>query len=119
MELFKGIDLNDSFVLNWELKKNCLTFEIEASVWPESEFYSEPKGNEHTCYRASILLIKNIEAVEGLKSMESVRATIDLDGTKDYGNIDVLETNKDGYLIVGEFGSVKVFGGELCFEICT
>ena len=119
MEMFKGIDLNDSFVLNWELKKSCLRFEIEASVWPVSEFYSEPKENEYTCYRASILLIKNIETVEGLKSMGSVRATTGLDGTKDYGNIDVLETNKDGYFIEGEFGSVKVFGGELCFEICT
>ena len=119
MELFKGIDLNNSFVLKWELKKSCLAFEIEASVWPESKYYSEPKENEYTCYRASILSIRDIESVEGLKSMESVRAAIDLNGTKDYGNIDVLEHNKDGYLIVGEFGSVKVSGGELCFEICT
>ena len=50
MEIFKGIDLNDSFVLSWYQGTNELTFELEASIWPESTYYEKPKPNEHTCY---------------------------------------------------------------------
>ena len=43
IELFKGIDLNDSFVLNWAHEDSQLCFELEASIWPESDYYFKPK----------------------------------------------------------------------------
>lgn len=39
MEVFNGIDLNDSFVLDWSYENNSLYFELEASIWPESKYY--------------------------------------------------------------------------------
>ena len=51
MEVFKGIDLNDSFVLDWSYENNRLCFELEVSIWPEYKYYVEPKLNEYTCYR--------------------------------------------------------------------
>lgn len=116
---FKGIDLNDSFVLGWEQSTDKLEFSLEASIWPQSTYYITPKQNEHTCYRKATLTFSSIDEVNGLRSMESVKPTIDPDGTSDYGNIDSLIQNSNGYSIVGEFGSVKILGGKLEFKIHT
>jgi hypothetical protein len=48
IEIFKGIDLNDSFVLNWNHEDDHLSFELEASIWPESDYYTTPKQGEYT-----------------------------------------------------------------------
>jgi hypothetical protein len=60
-----------------------------------------------------------VKKVSGLKPKESVRSSTDPDGSVDYGNIDDLKTIADSYLLVGEFGSVKIQGGELRFEAHT
>ena len=119
MELFEGIDLNDSFILNWGLQQNSLHFDLEASIWPASEFYTKPKDGEYTCYRSATLVFENLESIVGLRSLDSVRATADPGGTIDYGNIDALQRTKNGFSIEGNFGSVKVVGGELKFKIHT
>ncbi|QYK13512.1 hypothetical protein K0I63_03060 [Shewanella rhizosphaerae] len=118
-EIFKGIDLNDSFVLDWCCEVNRLSFELEASIWPESEHYSKPAGNEYTCYKRATLRFVNVNDVQGLKLKELVRTTTDPDGTVDYGNIDVLNIEEGSFYLVGDFGSVNIQGGKLEFEIHT
>ena len=117
MEMFKGIDLNDSFVLSWQRGTNEITFELEASIWPESKYYEKPKTNEHTCYKPAILSFKNIKELNGLLEINQVKPATDAEGEKDYGNIDNLEKNNKGFLAEGEFGSVLIIGGEISFEI--
>ena len=100
IELFKGIDLNDSFVLNWVHENDHLSFELEASIWPESEYYSKPKDGEYTCYRKATLLFLNLENINGLKPIEHTPSSKDLDGTIDYGNIDTLCTTGNGLSLI-------------------
>jgi hypothetical protein len=119
MELFKGIDLNDSFILNWTIEKNVLCFEIEASIWPESRYYYEPKVNEYTCYRKATLKITKINRITGLKPFEQVVSSTDPDGSKDYGNVDTLSRTENRYELSGDFGLVEIEGGELHFELYT
>lgn len=119
IEIFKGIDLNDSFVLNWSHENDHLYFELEASIWPESEHYTAPKNDEHTCYRKATLEFVGVKNIRGLKSKESVQSTTDPDGSIDYGNIDDLKQLGGSFLVVGDFGSVTIQGGELRFEIHT
>lgn len=57
--LFEGIDLNDSFVLTWSFGQHNILIELEASVWPESKYYANPKTHEYTCYREAIIEIVN------------------------------------------------------------
>ena len=116
---FEGIDLNDSFVLSWEQSSDKIVFKLEASIWPQSAYYSKPKPNEHTCYRKATLTFSGTKEVNGLRPMETVKPTIDPDGTSDYGNIDSLIKSSNGYSIIGEFGAVKILGGELEFRIHT
>jgi hypothetical protein len=117
MEVFKGISLNDSFVLDWSFENNCLSFELEASIWPESKYFVEPKLNEYTCYRKAILQFVNTVSVIGLKLKSAVMSSTDPDGSIDYGNIDILQLVDGGFELTGDFGNVKISGGELRFEI--
>ena len=117
MEIFKGIDLNDSFVLSWAHKPNEVVFDLEASIWPESKYYEKPLKDEYTCYKHARLSIINIKEIKGLKEMSQVLPATDATGEKDYGNIDTLKKSKDGYYLEGEFGSVSIVGGEIHFEI--
>ena len=40
---FDGIDINDYFVLDWCLANDILILNIEASIWPQSSYYTKPK----------------------------------------------------------------------------
>jgi len=117
MCVFTGIDINDSFVLTWELMNSKLQFNLEVSVWPSSKYYNEPKSNNYTCYRSAILVFENVVSIDGLQNMASVRPVTDASGTTDYGNIDTLVKTEVGFLIEGSFGSVRIEGGELKIEI--
>ena len=115
LENFKGIDLNDSFIMSWELSTDKLSFELEASIWPESMFYATPKVNEFTCYRKATLSFSEIESVDGLMPMESVHYAKDPDDSIDYGNIDSLSMNNHGFNLIGDFGEVTITGGVFPF----
>jgi hypothetical protein len=117
LEDFKGIDLNDSFILSWEQSTEKLTFELIVSIWPESVFYTKPHPNEHTCYRKGTLSFIGIESLVGLASMDSTRYSTDPDGSIDYGNIDSLIKSESGFNLCGQFGEVTISGGLLHFEI--
>jgi len=116
---FDGIDLNDSFVIDWCLVKDNLVLNIEASIWPQSSYYTKPKKDEFTCYRNAKISFVGVKNIEGLLPIKSVKPTIDPDGSSDYGNIDSLIKTKVGFCLSGEFGAVKITGGELSFEIYT
>jgi hypothetical protein len=119
ISLFKGIDLNDSFVLGWSLEPGRLAFELEASIWPESGYYTAAKPDEYTCYRKATLEFVGIDEVHGLLPIESVRFAQGPDGSIDYGNIDVLVKLESTYQVVGDFGEVEIIGGELRFAVHT
>ena len=117
MEFFKGIDLFDSFVTSWKLEGSELSFFLEASIWPESDFYSEPKKKEYTCYKNGVLKFSRWSNVKGLLQQSQVTPSTDLDGSVDYGNIEYFVKTESEFEIHGEFGKVVVLGGEFSFEI--
>lgn len=114
---FKGIDLNDSFVLDWLLTETELSFELEASIWPDSEFYQTPKPNQHTCYKSAELKFSNFTKVTGLKLKSQTHASKEPDGSIDYGNIDSLTKTNAGYDLTGNFGNLQIQGGSLVFKV--
>lgn len=116
---FTGIDLQDTWVLSWAHEGNQLTFQLEASIWPNSEYYELPKVNGYTCYKPAKLTFKEFRIINGILSMSDVKPAIGADGEKDYGSIDNLEVGKDRYCIYGEFGCVEIVGGVMLFAIET
>lgn len=117
MECFKGIDLFDSFVLSWQVTGDSLIILLEASVWPASEHYSEPKSDEYTCYKNFNLEFRGTESISGLKDMSEVTPLEDPDGSKDYGNIEYLVKYANRFELHGEFGEVSIESGELRFDV--
>lgn len=121
--IFKGIDLNDSFVQSWKQGQTkegeFILFKLLASIWPESPFYETPKPEEYTCYKPAVLHFRHCKSIVGLQPITSVRSTLDPDGTIDYGNIDALSVTENGYDVVGDFRRVSISWWKirLCFSI--
>ncbi len=119
LEKFRGIDLNDSFVLGWRHEGQSVIFELEASIWPESEHYLPPKPDEYTCYRRATLSFKNVFECTGLMPMSLAPKYTDANGEVDFGNIDSLQILRNGFNVEGDFGVVHIKGDKLDFEIHT
>lgn len=117
LQEFKGIDLNDSFILNWSKSKNGVSFNLEASIWPSSKYYQAPKATEHTCYKKAVLSFISCQDITGLKTMQQANSSIDPDGSEDYGNIDSLKQTTNGFKLSGDFGNVHIKGGKLVFTV--
>lgn len=116
-ELFKGIDLNDSFILDWVLHDNNLIFYLEFSVCQESDYYTVQRDDEWACYRTGMLHFKNVSSIKGFKSKESCSSNKGLDGTVDYGNIDDLLILRNGFKVYGNFGCFELENGQASIEI--
>ncbi|BDY05602.1 hypothetical protein [Ferrimonas sp. YFM] len=119
MKMFSGIDLNDSFVMSWNLSASELLIELEASIWPDSELYLAPKSNEYTCYRRITVVFIGFTEVRGLIDIAIIEGTVDPDGTTDYCNIDTFLKVPSGFLLSGSFGNVEVVGGHVQLEVNT
>ena len=118
-EKFRGIDLNDSFILGWRHEGQNVIFELEASIWSESEHYLPPQPGEYRCYRRATLAFKNIRECIGLPPMGSAPKATDATGEIDFGNIDSLQILNDGFSVEGDFGTANIKGGEFDFEVHT
>ena len=79
-----GIDLTDSFILNWKKNNSEFEIELELSIWPENPYFSKPLKNEFTCYKKGKLTFLDIKEIKGLIKLESVKPNIDPDGSKDW-----------------------------------
>jgi hypothetical protein len=119
MDIFKGIDFNDSFVLGWSSNETEITFKIEASIWPDSPHYLNPKPDENTCYRRCEIKFTGFTSYSGLAKQSRVKPNKDIDGTFDYGNIDSLIKTNQGFKVVGEFGNLEVINGKIQLKIYT
>jgi hypothetical protein len=119
MDIFKGLDLNDSFVLGWSATETDITIKIEASLWPESSLYLKPKSDEYTCYRTCEIKFTGFSSFNGLINQQNVQPVKDIDGTLDYGNIDTLIKTNQSFKVVGEFGKLEVINGGVQLELYT
>ena len=119
MDIFKGLDLNDSFVLGWSSTETDITIKIEASLWPESSLYLKPKFDEYTCYRSCEIKFSGFSSFTGLIDQNNVKPVKDIDGTLDYGNIDSLVRVNQGFKVFGEFGNVEILDGKVQFKLYT
>jgi hypothetical protein len=119
MDQFRGVDLEDSWIINWYFDKNkkSLVINLEASLWPESPYYEAPKPGEYTCYKKSLLIFESVESVEGLALVSEVKGNQDLDGSVDYGNIYGLRKDENTFRFETDFAEIAVKCGSLMFFI--
>jgi hypothetical protein len=114
--LLKDIYTQDCWVLNWIFENNNLVFSIQASLWPGHPLYEPPPPDAYTCYKNANLTFHNVSSVNGLLEMEDVKPTIDPDGSKDYGSIDVFRKIENDFEISGDFGRVFIKAENVTLE---
>ncbi len=105
---FTAVDLEQSFVVDWETEGESLLIDLDLLLKPEHAFYEEPRPAEGACYRQAVIEFAYCTKVTGP----------DIEGTSDVaeaikslktGRISGLRRNGDGYYeIVGEFGTVTI-----------
>ncbi|GAA5003290.1 hypothetical protein GCM10025793_09100 [Lysobacter lycopersici] len=114
IESFNDILLEDSFVFGWRRASESLSFNIDASLLQTHPRAMPPSSGEWACYKSGVILFSGVSSVSGLLPQESVRPTLDPDGSADYGCIDDLSVVQPGeYRIAGEFGVVTVLARDV------
>jgi hypothetical protein len=108
---FKGVFLEDSFVLSIKRGLDIIIFECDFVLTEENYYYQSPKEDEQYCYRKGSLIFKNIldaNWFEGI--LESYFR--DANDEFDLGNIDLFQINGDSYYLEGDWGKVTIVTNE-------
>lgn len=109
IEIFKNVDLQDSFVIGWKCSNETFFVDMEASLWPGHPDYEAPNKDEHTCYKKARLVFRNPFNIEGLLPAEQVDPNKVVEGEiPDYDTIESFEINGGQFCIVGAFGEVTL-----------
>ena len=118
LEVFKSVDLNDSFVIGWKSSEESFFIDMDVSLWPGHSDYEEPKSNEYTCYKKARLLFREPKNIEGLIPIQEVAPNKVKQGEiPDYDTIESFAVGKSGFHIVGGFGDVTLSAKEWAFKI--
>ncbi|MDA9774290.1 hypothetical protein N9B82_04970 [Saprospiraceae bacterium] len=103
-----GIDLSDSFILNWNRKGSEFEIELDLSIWPKSPHYIKPAKNEFTCYKKGILRFYGIKELNSFVKLDSISPSIDLDGSFDWGCIFDFKKENEQLKFSTEFTDIRV-----------
>ncbi len=104
----EGIDLTDSFILNWKKTDSEFEIELELSVWPSSPHYSKPKKDEYTCYKKGNLRFFGINELKGFVDLESIKPSTDQDGSKDWECIYEFRKENEQIKFGTEFTEIEI-----------
>lgn len=104
---FKGLYLEDSFVLQIIETKELVSFQMEFVLTKEHPSYQEPLDNEMYCYRYGVIdFIAPKRVLWEYRNQKVV--SIDANGENDFGNIDIFSKYRDVYSLEGDWGSVLI-----------
>ncbi len=105
---FSGVDLEQSFVLAWEMEGKSLMIDLDLILLPEHAFYEEPRPAEGACFRPAVIEFSYCTQIDesGKGGSETVAASL---ASLESGRIQGLRRIGDGqYEITGEFGTVRI-----------
>lgn len=104
---FKGLYLEDSFVLDIIETTKLFSFQMQFVLTEDHPKYKDPSENEMYCYHYGE--INFIEPKQVLwKNRNQKAASIDANGECDFGNMDIFLKSEDEYLLEGDWGSVLI-----------
>lgn len=105
---FAAVDLEQSFVLAWEIQSGTLLIDTDLHLLPEHPFFEKPRPAEKVCIRAAVIefpLCDRIEVDGEAANIEMAEAVAMLGS----GAIRGLRRLQDGrYEISGTFGFVLI-----------
>lgn len=98
--------LEDSYVLSIN---DSTTLQLEVVLCESHPFYTPPKEGEQYCYKECTLKFINTSS-SGLLLTHVSPCVDPLDGSLDYGNIDIFHFNDElnEYFLRGEWGAIRI-----------
>lgn len=108
MREFAAVDLEQSFVVDWETEGETLLIDVDLLLEPEHAFYEEPRPAEGACFRQAVIEFAYCTKVSGPENDGTSEVAEAIKSFKT-GHISGLRRNGDGYYeIMGEFGTVGI-----------
>ncbi len=105
---FAAVDLEQSFVVDWETEGESLLIHVDLLLEPEHAFYEEPRPAEGACFRQAVIEFAYCTKVAGPDGDATSKVAEAIKSLKT-GRILGLRRNGDGYYeIQGEFGTVGI-----------
>ena len=83
----EGIDLSDSYILDWHHKDESFEILLELSVWPKSPHYEKPGKDERTCFKKGWLRFEEIQSIKGYVDLQCVAPSLGPNGEKDWDGL--------------------------------
>ena len=105
---FAAVDLEQSFVVDWETEGESLLIELDVYLLPDHAFYQEPRPAEGACFRPGVIEFAYCTEIteSGKDGNSNVSEAV---RTLKPGRISDLRRAGEGYYeIVGEFGTVGI-----------
>lgn len=105
---FKAVDLEQSFVLSWEVRAESLEIDVDLFICPEHAFYEKPRPAEKACFRPAHIEFPHCSSVS-IVDVGPNRSVQDSVNSLGGGRIsDLYRTGEGQYEIVGDFGVVAI-----------
>jgi hypothetical protein len=107
LESFKGLYLEDSYVLNIIATPKLVEIEMDFVLTENHPLYSVPKKGEQYYYKRGKLLFINTKLIKWQNSTFQFES-IDRNREVDLGNIDVFHQNANNYYLEGDWGNLSI-----------
>ena len=105
---FAAVDLEQSFVLSWEMTSEMLHIDVDMFLTPEHPFYEKPRPAEKVCIRPAVIEFPLCDAIETDTAAAGTRPA-EAAATIAHGAISGLRRLADGrFELEGEFGVVLI-----------
>ena len=113
MEVFRGIDLADSFVRSWAHEGTTVWFELLFILTIDHQFYRPPELGGSSSLKAGKLVFADAMKVEGLLPMQMVEPLVTSGGYYDFGTVETMKEEARGvYKLSGDFGAATIHSAE-------
>lgn len=103
---FEYVYLEDSYVLDIEIRYRIVKFYLEIVLTSEHKFYRPPNENEQYCYKKGIIIFEKVSNIVW-SDITGIPGT-DADNSIDYGNIDNFILQDGLYVLDGSWGNMKI-----------
>ena len=105
---FAAVDLEQSFVLSWEMVSGTLQIDVDLFLAPQHAFYEKPRPAEKVCIRAAVIEFPLCDLIE-VDDAPAGTAPADVATKIPHGAINGLRRLADGrFELEGEFGVVLI-----------
>ena len=112
--LLRHYVLDESWVLDFELRPGFLTFRMDLVLADTHPDHQEPQPDQQFDYRSALLLFEDVAECSWKRIGK--RPARDASGESDWGNVDVARWEGNEWYLEGDFGQLNLTAGSVRVE---